>query len=188
MKKPISNASALPFELETQLEKDIAADQQWLVGIAWGTARPGHPEGRVVFHIRDVLDNIDRFFSGAGDRSRLRLIALTHDTFKYQVAGAGAHAQSHGYLARKFAERYIHDLDILEVIELHDEAYKASLLMTRYGDSEAAERRARELIERLGGAIDLFMRFYLCDHLTGDKSTAHYAWFEALVNAARRSL
>jgi hypothetical protein len=185
---PIGDAFTLPFSLETQLEKQIAADPRWLVGIAWGAPRPGHPEGQVMFHIRDVLNNIDQFFGGADDRSSLRLIAFIHDTFKYQAAHSKgeAPAQSHGCLARKFAERYISDPAILEVIELHDQAYKAWLLMTRHRDHEAAERRATELIGRLGGSIDLFMHFYLCDHRTGDKSALHYQWFETLVSAARR--
>jgi HD domain len=186
---PTRNTPEFPFELETLLEKEIAADPHWLQGITWGTPRPGHPEGKVMFHIRDVLNNIDQFFGAADDRSSLRLIALIHDTFKCQVIGRepGAHMQSHGYFARRFAERYINDQAILEVIELHDEAYKASLLIIWYRNPEAAEQRARELIIKLGNRIDLFMHFYFCDHLTGDKSTAHYQWFQSIVRAVRRS-
>src|SRR5262249_29773161 len=118
MNIPTRNTSEFPFELETLLEKEIAADPQWLQGIRWGTPRPGHPEGQVMFHIRDVLNNIDQFFGGDDDRSRLRLIALIHDTFKYQIIGRapGAPMQSHGYFARRFAERYINDQAVLEVI------------------------------------------------------------------------
>jgi hypothetical protein len=189
MSIPTRSASELPFELQTDLEEQIAADPQWLQGITWGTPRPGHPEGEVMFHIREVLNNIDQFFGSASDRTSLRLIALIHDTFKYQVACTthDTQMQSHGYVARKFAERYIQDLAVLEVVELHDEAYKASLLMNQHGDRAAAERRAGELFIRLGDTIDLFMHFYLCD-LTGDKSTTHYQWFQSIVSAMRRSM
>jgi hypothetical protein len=185
LKSKIANnhRSELPFNLETDLERAIAADPDWLAGVKWGQPRPGHPEGKVIFHIRDVLNNIDHFFSNSGDRSRLRLIALIHDTFKYKRdhAQPGVPKKSHGYWARQFAERYINDAGVLEVIELHDEAYKASLLLTRYTNREAAERCARELIRRLGHSLDLFMCFYLCDSRTSDKSTTHYEWFKGLV-------
>jgi hypothetical protein len=182
MRLLVGSTSEHPIKLETRLEWDIATDPEWLAGVQWGKPRPGHPEGKVAFHIRDVLNNIERYFGDSGDRSRLRLVALIHDTLKYKVIheGPGAREKSHGYLARKFAERYINEESVLEVIELHDEAYKASMLMTQNGNREAAERQARELIARLGGNIGLFMRFYLCDNRVGEKSTAHYEWFKGL--------
>ena len=174
-----ARSDELPFILETQLEWEIAADPAWLQGITWGTPRSGHPEGLVMFHIRDVLNNIDHFFGGSSDRPALRLIALTHDTFKYQVVRSElGSVQSHGYLARKFAEQYVSDFRILEVIELHDQAYKAYLFITQHGDHEAAEWHAKNLITRLGKNIDLFMHFYLCDVQTGNKSSIHYEWFK----------
>jgi hypothetical protein len=182
MKSLTKNKSKLPFKLENQLERNIAADPEWLEGIGWGQPRPGHPEGKVALHVRDVLNNIDHFFGNSSDRSSLRLIALIHDTFKYKAqVQPGLPKRSHGYWARQFAERYITDTGILEVIELHDEAYKASLLLTRHGNREAATRCTMELMTRLGHNLDLFVRFYLCDNRTGDKSTTHYNWFKELV-------
>lgn len=171
------------FELETQLEWDIASDPLWLAGTAWGQPRSGHPEGKVLYHIAEVLGNIDRFFEHAGDRPKLRLIALIHDSFKYQATASKNQgcAQSHGYLARQFAERYINDAGILTVIELHDKVYKAWRLMDQHGDRVAAEQHTDELIAQLGQYLDLFMRFYLCDSRTGDKSTTHYKWFRGWV-------
>jgi hypothetical protein len=182
------NPQGLPFALETRLERAIAADPAWRAGIAWGSPRPGHPEGQVLFHIRDVLANIDRFFDKAADRPRLRLIALLHDTFKYQAVAA-AHQlprPAHGLLARAFAEQYIGDTGVLEVIELHDEAYKIWRLLDKRQDAQSANHRASELIARLGQHLDLFMCFYFCDQRTGDKSIAHYQWFESIVAAWRR--
>jgi hypothetical protein len=171
----------LPFNLETQLEQTIAADPDWLAGLEWGQPRPGHPEGKVIFHIQEVLLNVDRFFDNSNNRARLRLIALLHDTFKHVQVKPGAFKKSHGYWARQFAERYINDEGILEVIELHDEAYKASLLFTKFGDSQVAERQVQKLLIRLGRHLDLFRQFYLCDQQTGDKSRSHYEWFERVI-------
>ena len=35
----------LPFQLETDLEKQICADPTWQQGAMWGEPRPGHTEG-----------------------------------------------------------------------------------------------------------------------------------------------
>jgi hypothetical protein len=84
-------------------------------------------------------------------------------------------------MAREFAERYINESGVLDVVELHDEAYKAHRLMTQQEDQEAAERRASKLIGQLGDNLGLFLRFYLCDNQVGGKSAAHYLWFRGLV-------
>ncbi len=184
MHQPLNKyANDLPFLLETNLEQRMAANPLWQSGLEWGQPRPGHPEGAVAFHIQDVLNNVDRFFSNSNNRSRLRLIALTHDTFKYKAAHSvsGERQKSHGYFARKFAEQYISDIGILEVIELHDEAYKAYLLKSRHQGHRLAKRQAKDLIVRLGNNIELFMQFYLCDSRTIGKSNSHYNWFVKLI-------
>ena len=53
----------LPFQLETDLERKIAADPEWQQGVLWGEPRPGHNEGQVMYHIADVLTNVDCFNS-----------------------------------------------------------------------------------------------------------------------------
>ena len=183
MKSSPNSVSVLPFKLETRLEQNIVAVPEWLEGVVWGKPRPGHPEGKVVSHIRDVLNNIDRFFSNSSDRSRLRLVALIHDPFKYKEnrTETEARKRSHGYLAWDFAERYINDKGVLKVIELHDEAYKAWQLLAQPGKQAVAEQRATELMTQLDYHLDLFMRFYLCDHRTGDKSVTHYEWFKKVM-------
>ena len=69
----------LPFELETDVERAIAADPEWQEGVEWGTARRGHPEGAVKHHIADVLANVEREATSPDERRRLRLAALLHD-------------------------------------------------------------------------------------------------------------
>lgn len=174
--------NSLPFSLETRLERRIAADPEWQAGLSYGRPRPGHPEGAVVHHIAEVLVNVDRFYGDSPLREKLRLIALIHDTFKYRVDPA--HPRSgenhHGAIARRFAERYIADADLLSVIELHDEAYNAWQKGHRQGDWRRAEERARALLQRLGRNLDLYLAFYRCDNATGDKSRQPLEWFRAL--------
>ncbi|REJ72897.1 MAG: HD domain-containing protein [Planctomycetota bacterium] len=172
----------LPFSLETDLERRIAADPDWRTGADWGRPRSGHPEGAVKAHIADVLRNIDAFFSESANRERLRLIALIHDTFKFQVDPARPRSgeNHHAMKARRFAERYITDADVLDVIELHDEAYNAWQKGARDGKWEKAEQRTESLLAGLGDRLGLYLAFYRCDNMTGDKQQDCFDWFLSL--------
>jgi hypothetical protein len=66
-------------------------------------------------------------------------------------------------IARRFAKRHIEDLEILEVIELHDEAYNAWIKGQRGGKWEAARARADLLIDRLNPSLGFYTRFYQAD-------------------------
>lgn len=180
----------LPFEAETELELRIVTDPEFAVGAEWGSPRPGHPEGAVKHHIAEVLANVDRYAGSADDRRRLRIVALTHDTFKHQVDRDQPRvgANHHGMIARRFAERFVaDDSTILEIIELHDEAYNAYSMGKRRGAWDKAEARAGRLLERLGSDADLYTTFFRCDNETGTKSQESFAWFQALRVSPTRS-
>lgn len=166
----------------TELERTVMADPEWQEGAAWGAPRPGHPEGSVAAHVEEVLSNIDDEALDALDRERLRFVALVHDTFKYRVHRERPRSgdNHHAVIARRFAERYTHDDELLELIELHDEAYNAWMNGHRRGDWPAAEARARRLLERLGRSRSLYLRFYRADARTGNKSSEPLEWFEQL--------
>jgi len=78
---------------ETELEKLIVSDPEFIEGANWGKPRPGHPEGTVLLHIVEVLKNVDKLLENVHYddavpiRKNLRLIAICHDTFKYKVDG-----------------------------------------------------------------------------------------------------
>ncbi len=177
---------SLPFPLEGELEERIAADPEWQRGAEWGDPRPGHPEGAVKFHIAEVLANVERYAETAADRSRLRLIALTHDTFKHRVDESRPRVgeNHHGLIARRFAERYITDPVVLEIVELHDEAYNAYSMGSRRGAWVEAEARAHRLLDRLGSSALLYRTFFRCDNETGSKTSESFVWF-ARVSARR---
>lgn len=167
---------------QTDLEKSIISDPEFIAGALWGKSRPGHPEGLVIYHIKEVLENIKKYKENGVDYEKLRLIAIIHDTFKYKVdtrypkSGENHHAM----IARRFAEKYIEDNSILDIIELHDEAYNAWQTGYRRGDWENAEKRGERLVKRLGKNLSLFFDFYLYDGLTGDKNHDDYEWFMKL--------
>ena len=179
---------SLPFELESELERAIAAEPDWQEGVEWGTARLGHPEGAVKHHIADVLANVDREATSPDERRRLRLAALVHDSFKYRAPEGSARVGSpehHGSLAAEFLKGFVDDDELVEVVRWHDEAFAAWLGLVKRGDRRRAERRARELVKRLGPALPLFQRFFRADNATEGKSPDSVEWFESF--ARRRA-
>ena len=80
----------------------------------------------------------------------------------------------------RFAERYTDDSAVLDVIELHDDAYLAWRDGDRSGDWQTAVGQARELLDRLGPNLPLYMRFYQADNEVEGKDTEHRVWFAAL--------
>ncbi|MFA5366345.1 MAG: HD domain-containing protein [Dehalococcoidia bacterium] len=169
---------------ESGIEEAIIADPDFTRGAEYGKPRPGHPEGQVIYHIKDVLANIYKYYRDDEDYEDLRMIAIIHDTFKYKVDQTKPKAgeNHHGMIARRFAEKYTKNNRILKIIELHDEAYNAWQKGERRGDWYGATSRAKKLISvllELDG-LDMYLKFYKCDNATGDKSSDNYMWFESL--------
>jgi hypothetical protein len=167
---------------ETALEQQIISSQEWIEGASWGEPRPGHPEGAVIFHILEVLDNVDKFYGNSPLREKLRIISIIHDTFMYKVDitvpkdGENHHAM----IARRFAEKFIEDVAILDIIQTHDDAYGAWNKGKREGDWVKALELAHQLIADLGPNLELYLSFYQCDNFTGDKTAEPYEWFKEI--------
>lgn len=162
---------------ETELENKILNDSEIIEGLLWGKPRNGHPEGQVLSHVSDVLKNIDSLDIKGENREKLRIIAIIHDSFKYKVDRTKPKTgeNHHAMIARRFAEKYITDNEILEVIELHDDAYNSYQKYMK--DKDAGIKRAKKLVERLGEYHPLYLAFYKCDNSTGNKTGEDYNWF-----------
>jgi hypothetical protein len=132
-----------------------------------------------------VLANVERHATSPEERRDLRLVALVHDTFKYQVNPARPKTgeNHHATLARRFAERYLDDPALLELVELHDEAYNSWCVGSRKHRWAEAEKRADRLIDRLGTHLTRYVRFLRCDNQTGSKQPAPVVWFEERIRA-----
>ena len=87
-------------------------------------------------------------------------------------------------IARRFAEQWIAEQDVLDVIQYHDDAYDAWVQGNDYGNWDVAYRQAMELIAVLGSNLKLYMDFFECDTATGDKVLTPLEWFNNLVNNA----
>lgn len=170
--------------LETELERRISQEPRWQLGLDWGRPRPGHPEGSIRSHVRAVLANVDAFFRESTFRPQLRLIALVHDTFKHEVDPDKSRSgeNHHGMIARRFAEPLVDDEAVLDVIELHDEAYNSWQKGARDKRWDRAEERATALIQRLGQTLGLYVAFYQCDNSVEGKSSDCFDWFQQQIS------
>lgn len=173
--------TVLGIEPETALEARIVGDPEWRAGAAWGRAMRGHPEARVADHVVEVLANVDALGAEPATRERLRLIALLHDTFKHRVRWWRPGRTDHAKLARRFAARFVTDPAVLDVVELHDEGYRAWRRSRRPLGRRLAERHVRALAGRLGEHLPLWLAFYRCDNETGSKTPDDRHWVESVL-------
>jgi hypothetical protein len=171
---------------EPPIEQTLLGVAEFRQGLLWGEPRFGHPEGKVAFHVREVLDNVERIPGlDALSRQRLRLVALAHDTFKYAEDRSRPRdwSKHHGLLARRFMERYTDDRVVLDLLETHDDAYYI-WMRSRHdhsGPADTAEKSLAYLQERIGYCLQLYYLFFKCDTQTGDKTQASIKWFEKTV-------
>lgn len=167
---------------ETALEEQLLYLPEFQRGLLWGEPRFGHPEGKVLFHVREVLDNIDRI-AGLSKlwRQQLRLITYVHDTFKCVEDRSSPRDwnRHHGILARRFLEPFCSDTEVLEIIETHDDAYYAWLAQKNEAFSlEHPHKMLDNLLPRVQPFLQLYYLFFKCDTQTGDKTQASLKWFE----------
>lgn len=158
------------FQAETALERALAMDPVLLRGLAWGRPRPGHPEGTVGRHVRDILAAIRE--PDGRRRCELRFLALVHDALKHRVrpdAGYGPD-NDHAVLARRFAQRYTDDPRLLDTLELHDEPYR---IWRTHGEGN---RGALEAVLARVPDLGLFLRFIELDGSTEGKDPRPLAW------------
>lgn len=168
---------------ETTLEQEIILREDWRKGAVWGEPRHGHPEGKVLYHIEEVLQNVDNLQIDTATRLDLRFITLTHDTFKYKEHRGCPRdwSKHHAIIARQFSEQFTDNQRLLDIIELHDEAYHIWKLQYKMFQGNTAQKRLDNLFARLDDNLELFYLFFKCDTQTGDKTQQPLIWFETLI-------
>ena len=165
---------------ENELELALLEDPAFLEGLNWGLPRYGHPEGEVYRHIAEVLGNIDKIKLDSESRRILRIIAFAHDTFKHAEHKGSPRdwTRHHSVLAAQFLEKYTDNKIILDITELHDEAYYSWRMEYLYHQYDEGQTRLKSLLNRIGDNIQLYYLFFKCDTRTGDKTQAPVKWFE----------
>ena len=166
------------FTPETDLERQLAEDPVLLEGWAWGRPRKGHPEGSVGAHVGDLLRTIDEWGETGVRREELRLLALLHDSLKFQVNHARRRVgeNHHAMRARRFAEGYTDDERLLAVLELHDRPYGIWRKLRRTGQFD--EERFDDMVERVPD-MPLFERFVDLVASTEGKNPEPLEWFRS---------
>ncbi|PSR15278.1 MAG: hypothetical protein DA408_01325 [Bacteroidetes bacterium] len=166
---------------ETELEHHLLVQAPVQEGMHWGVPRYGHPEGEVYKHVKEVLDNINQLDTTPAQRESLRLIALIHDTFKFQEDKEHPRNwhRHHAVLARRYMEQFTDDHLLLNLIQYHDEAYYIWRDTVVYKKDTQAALRMERLLQRIEGRSQLYYLFFKCDSLTGDKNPAPIRWVEA---------
>ena len=93
----------------------VAADPAYTAGIEWGSARLGHPEGKIKNHIVQLERNLEKIADliSPAEADKLRLLVHTHDTFKSQGGEdiPVSDSKSHAGLAAEFLTKYSADAD-----------------------------------------------------------------------------
>ncbi len=166
---------------ETELEKQILINPEVVTGLLWGYPRFGHPEGKVLYHVKEIFENIDKINPNPELRRKLRILALTHDTFKYQEDKKDP-TKHHAHIAYDFLSGYMDEADVLAVVKTHDDAYYAWRSDYAYRDPETAKEKFDNLLSINENHLDLYYYFFVCDTRTGDKNQSPIRWFEKKTN------
>ena len=175
------------FVAENELERRVTSDPVLLDGLAWGEPRAGHPEGSVAAHVEDLLEALDGWDEPAERRTRLRFMALVHDCFKDDVIERlpKVSRNHHADRARRFAERYTSDGDVLGTIQHHDRPYALWRKMRRKGELD--ERGFHKMLDDISD-LALFVRFVELDGSTEGKQPDPILWLRSELERRGREL
>ena len=158
------------FVAESELERSLIADQSVRRGLAWGAARPGHPEGTVAHHVTNMLSHVAR---DDPDRAALRALTLIHDAGKRFVVRSTTWTpdSDHALIARRLLGAHTDDERLLDAVELHDAPYWR-WKTGRAGDGILPKGRDVDL--------PLFVRFVELDASTEGKDVSFLWWFRRM--------
>lgn len=162
-----------------EIIQQIINDERYLKNIEYGEPRPGHPEGKVKYHIAELEENLDILRShGISEEQywKLKFLIHVHDAFKAEAVRDSAiiHPNSHSSLARKFASEFTNDSDLLNMIQYHDVNFALWKQFSRTGSYDPV--RFSTLLETIKD-WDLFLMFLFLDGSTTGKEPARIRWF-----------
>ena len=168
----------------------IKAELRYQKNIEYGQPRPGHPEGKIKFHIADLETNLEILTEkniSTSEYWKLKFIIHTHDLFKAeeQKKTPALHVRNHASMAKEYASQFTNDPDILNIIQFHDENYYLWREYLQTGRYDADRFQGLLTIIK---DIDLFLMFIIIDGCTEGKDIAKLAWFIDEVRKYRKTL
>jgi hypothetical protein len=161
----------------------VIADPRYQKNLDWGKPRRGHPEGTVRAHIAEIERNLETLRPRLRDADywKLKLLIHTHDSFKAESERGVAITDhnSHASLARKFLAEFCDDLELLAIVQYHDEPY--SLWRQFEAKGEFDQVRLATLLKNIAD-WNLFLAFNIIDGCTVGKTRESLHWFFREVN------
>ena len=159
--------------------QQIINDARYLKNIEYGEPRPGHPEGKIKFHIAEMEETLEALRSRCiSDEQywKLKFLIHVHDTFKAEAVPNSAilNPNSHASLARKFASEFTDDSDLLNMIQYHDVNFSLWKQIKSAGFYDV--ERFSTLLEDIKD-WDLFLIFLILDGSTKGKDPEKIRWF-----------
>lgn len=163
----------------------ILADPRYQENIEYGEPRSGHPEGKVKYHIAELEENLEKMAAqGISEEQywKLKFIIHVHDTFKAEAVPDSPilSPASHASLARCFASEFVDDIDLLNMIQFHDENYALWKQFAATGSYDV--QRFENLLTTIQD-WDLFLLFIIIDGCTKGKDPDKTGWF---INEVRK--
>ncbi len=156
----------------------ILNNPRYLKSLDWGESRPGHPEGTIRAHVKELEGNLESLRSRLSETDfwKLKLLVHTHDTFKGEaLAGVRiSDPRSHASLAREFLAGFCEDTDLLAMVQNHDEPFALWRQFTTKG--KVNQERFARLLRSIQN-WSLFLAFNIIDGCTEGKSREPLAWF-----------
>lgn len=162
---------------ETDLEKKILADSRVIKNLFWGKPRNGHPEGRVIDHLTNLNRNIDILFKdkkiNPTERQWLRIISLTHDTFKSEQVRGKIH---HSTIAADYLRSLGQEIptQVITITKLHDAAF-GNMNRGQDIDQRILDLKGRNIPGCRNGLI-MYYLFAVCDGSTNGKDQIFITW------------
>lgn len=161
----------------------VMTNLRYLKNIEFGEPRSGHPEGKVKYHIADLEVNLERLKLRLPNEDtywKLKFLIHVHDTLKAEVDQESIRKNSpgHAILAREFAREFTDEIDILNIIQYHDEDFALwkQLQSTGYYDTQRFDMLLNTIQD-----WDLFLSFMIIDGSTEGKILEKLSWFINLV-------
>lgn len=169
--------------------QQVIHDARYLKNIEYGEPRPGHPEGKVKYHITELEENLEGLGSyGISEEQywKLKFLIHVHDTFKAEAVPNSAilDPNSHASLARKFASEFTADTDLLNMIQYHDVNYALWKQFNATGFYDFG--RLLALLDTIMD-WDLFLKFLILDGCTQGKDPERLRWFMTEVRKQKQT-
>jgi hypothetical protein len=156
----------------------VKNDPNYEKRIEYGEPRDGHPEGSIKKHIEQLERNLYYFKDVISEekQDKIRFLIHVHDTFKADSEKDVEieNSKSHSSIARKYAEKFISEESVLQIIQFHDFNYYIWKKYNKYGFYD--REKLKDILEKIED-IELLLLFTIIDGTVKGKDLAKLKWF-----------